>query len=133
MSFPTAEECVKFHGHLCGGVTMGYVLSRYAMDKLGADRGADLYCTAEFHNCMIDAVQCVTGCTMGKKNLVIEDKGNKAMTIVWKESGEGFRVSIDIKLPEGVSKSEAVDMILASDPEQICRAEAVKICIPANE
>ncbi|MBQ2690667.1 MAG: formylmethanofuran dehydrogenase subunit E family protein [Clostridia bacterium] len=132
MSFPTFDECVKFHGHLCGGVSMGYVLSRYAMDKLGAQPGDPLYCIAEFQNCLIDAIQCMTGCTTGKKNLVIKDEGSRAITLVNKDTGEGYHVTIDIKVPDGLSKSEASEYILAADPEAVCKAVPVKIDIPAK-
>lgn len=28
------EQCVEFHGHVCGGLTIGYKASLYAMELL---------------------------------------------------------------------------------------------------
>ena len=128
--FPTVEECVKFHGHLCGGITMGYVMSRFAMDKLGAKLGDPLYCIAEFQNCMTDAVQCVTGCTAGKGNLVVKDYGKRAMTLVSKITGEGYRVTAEFNFPADVPKSESAMLVMEVDPNTICKATPVKIEVP---
>ena len=75
------EKCVDFHGHTCGGVSLGFVLANFALDKLNAKRGDDLYARMECHNCLVDAVQCVTGCTLGKRNLEIVPGGNAALTL----------------------------------------------------
>ena len=130
MDFPTIEECVKFHGHMCGGVSMGYVMSRFAMEQIGAKPGDDLYCVAEFQNCMTDAVQCVTGCTAGKGNLVVKNYGKRAMTLVKSDTGEGVRVRADVTFPEGLSKEESAKWLLGLDPATICKAVPVKLEVP---
>lgn len=128
--FPTVDECVKFHGHLCGGITTGYVMARYAMEKLGAKPGDPLYCIAEFQNCMTDAVQMVTGCTAGKGNLVVKNYGKRAMTLVSKITGEGYRVTAAFDFPKDMPKHESAMLIMNVDPETICKAVPVKVEIP---
>lgn len=133
MNFPTIEECVRFHGHMCGGVAMGYVMARFAMDQLGAQPGDRLYCRAEFQNCMTDAVQCVTGCTAGKGNLELYPVGKRALTLVRAETGEGVRVTADFTFPEGTSKEEGAALVLAADPAQVCRAVPAKLAVPQKK
>ena len=130
MAFPTIEDCIRFHGHMCGGVAIGYVMARFAMDQLGARLGDSLYCRTEFQNCMTDAVQCVTGCTIGKGNLELYPIGKRALTLVRADTGEGVRVTADFKLPEGISKAESAALILAADPTQACHAVSAKLIVP---
>ena len=133
MERPTIQVCVDFHGHLWGGVTLGYVMSRFAMEKLGAKRGDALYCIAEFQNCMTDAVQLVTGCTAGKGNLALRPIGKRAMTLVRRDTGEGFRVTIDFTFPEDGTKEENAMLVLREDAEKICKAVPVKIEVPKKK
>ena len=43
------EKCVAFHGHACGGLTIGFQAARYAMELLELDFSADedVVCIAE--------------------------------------------------------------------------------------
>jgi len=126
----TIQDCIDFHGHVCGGISLGFVLANFAMQQLGAVRGDDLYARMECQNCLVDAVQCVTGCTTGKRNLELIPGGPMALTLVRRETGKGVRAVISVTMPEGLSKAEAKDHILALDPASICTAEEAFIEIP---
>ena len=126
----TIDTCIAFHGHVCGGVSLGYVLANFALDKLGAVRGDDLYARMECQNCLVDAVQCVTGCTTGKKNLEVIPGGPAALTLVRRETGKGVRVVIEVQMPEGLSQEEAKNHILSLDPASICTAEEAELKLP---
>lgn len=128
----TIQDCIDFHGHVCGGVSLGYVLANFAMQQLGAVRGDDLYARMECQNCLVDAVQCVTGCTTGKKNLEVLSGGPMALTLVRRETGKGIRAVISVTMPEGLSKAEARDHILALDPASVCTFEEAHIELPAK-
>ena len=132
MEFVTMEECVRFHGHLCGGVAMGYIMARYAMVQIGAKPGDPLFCQVEFQNCMTDAVQCVTGCTIGKGNLTLRPMGKRAMTLVHRDTGKGVRVTAVFDFPEGVSREESAEILLNTDPNTICRATEAELTVPAR-
>ena len=45
----TWQDCVAFHGHECGGLTIGYKASLYAIELLNLDFSADeqVVCIAE--------------------------------------------------------------------------------------
>ena len=66
------ETCVQFHGHACGGLTIGYKAACYAAELLELSFSGDeqVVCIAENDACGVDAIQVVTGCTMGKGNLM---------------------------------------------------------------
>ncbi len=129
----TIEDCVRFHGHMCGGIAIGFAMSRFAMEQLGAQPGERLYCRAEFQNCMTDAVQCVTGCTAGKGNLEVYPIGKRALTLVRADTGRGVRVTADIEFPEGISREESAALVLAADPASFCRAAEATLKIPQKE
>ena len=125
------NDCVSFHGHLCGGVTMGYIMANYALEQLKATAEDDLYCRMECQNCMVDGVQCVTGCTIGKRNLELFLTGEPAMTLVRKSDGKGVRVTAKFTArKEGLSPKETSDLMMQTDPSKICHAEEATLIIP---
>nr|WP_231624243.1 formylmethanofuran dehydrogenase subunit E family protein [Methanobrevibacter arboriphilus] len=66
------EKAGKFHGDICGGIVIGTKLAIYALGKLGMElnqKNKDLIVFLEIDRCMSDAVQAVTGCSMGKRSL----------------------------------------------------------------
>ena len=128
----TIQDCIDFHGHTCGGVSLGFVLANFALDKLNAKRGDDLHARMECRNCLVDAVQCVTGCTVGKHNLEIVPNGTSALTLVHRETGKGIRAVISVQMPEGLTKEQAKDHILALDPASVCTWEEVTIEVPSK-
>ena len=126
----TIETCIAFHGHVCGGISLGYFLANFAMDNLGAQRGDDLYARMECQNCLVDGVQCVTGCTTGKRNLEIIPGGPMALTLVRRDTGKGVRAVISVDMPQGLSKEEAKTHILSLDPAAICTFEETTLQLP---
>ena len=70
-------ECIAFHGHLCPGLTIGYLASKIGMKKMKWKRAEDeeLICVVMSDGCAVDAVQLMTGCTLGKGNLIFQDYG----------------------------------------------------------
>ena len=90
------REAVDFHGHLCPGLTIGYRAALIAMERLGVKRGTDedLVGIVETDACGIDAFQYLTGCTLGKGNLIYRDYGKQAFTLVRRADGRGVRVAL---------------------------------------
>ena len=73
----TYPEIISFHGHECPGLAIGYRMATAAMEKLSVLRAEDEEIVAIVENdaCGVDALQCVTGCTFGKGNLIFHDYG----------------------------------------------------------
>jgi len=89
------DQIIKFHGHFCGGIVVGYVAARIALERLGSRRAEDeeLVAIVENDSCAVDAVQVVTGCTLGKGNLIFRDYGKHVYTFAVRPSGRAVRVS----------------------------------------
>ena len=88
------NDVVKFHGHDCPGLAIGYRMARSAMKALEAIRSEDEEVVAIVENdaCGVDALQCLTGCTFGKGNLVYRDHGKQVYTLFSRKTGQGVRV-----------------------------------------
>lgn len=91
MKYP---EILSFHGHACPGLAIGYRMSCAAMDALDAVRSSDEEIVAITENdaCGVDALQCITGCTFGKGNLIFHDYGKQVYTLYSRSTLKGVRV-----------------------------------------
>jgi formylmethanofuran dehydrogenase subunit E len=92
------EESTKIHGHLCAGQVIGVRMSMIALETIGITdpKGADrkkLYVLVEIDRCATDAIQSVTGCSLGKRSLRWLDYGIMAATFVNLETGRAVRVT----------------------------------------
>lgn len=86
-----------FHGHYCPGIILGVRMSMAASAALGIElpgpsRG--LLVTVENARCFVDAVAVTAGCSIGKRNLAVDDTGETAVTFEDRDTGRGVRVSV---------------------------------------
>ncbi|MDD4570365.1 MAG: FmdE family protein, partial [Tepidanaerobacteraceae bacterium] len=74
------RKCVEFHGHECPGLAIGFKACEAAIKKLGVSFAKDeeSVCVTENDACGIDAIQVITGCTVGKGNLIYRGTGKNA-------------------------------------------------------
>jgi len=91
------SEAVKFHGHVCPGLILGYRVAARAMKELASMRSSDeeIIAIVENDTCAVDAIQVVTGCSIGKGNLIYRDLGKQAYTFAKRETGKAVRISIN--------------------------------------
>lgn len=91
---PSYEEAVRFHGHCCPGLALGYRAAVEALAALEATRSEDeeIVAVVENDSCAVDAIQVVCGCTFGKGNLVFRDYGKRVYSIYSRARGRGVRV-----------------------------------------
>ncbi|NLP43497.1 MAG: formylmethanofuran dehydrogenase [Peptococcaceae bacterium] len=97
------ELCVDFHGHECLGLAIGYRQALRALELLGVEKAEDeeLVAIVETDACGVDAVQVLTGCTLGKGNLIYKDAGKMALTLANRKTGQAVRlIKKDNVLPE---------------------------------
>jgi len=92
---PSFSDAVKFHGHTCPGLALGYRASLIALEELRSDPSHDeeLVAIVENDACGIDALQVVTGCTAGKGNLLFLDYGKHVYTLINRQNGKAVRVA----------------------------------------
>ncbi|ATW27636.1 FmdE family protein [Candidatus Formimonas warabiya] len=151
------EECIAFHGHVCPGLIIGYKMAEIALRELGVSRAQDeeLVAIVENDACGIDAVQVMTGCTMGKGNLIYRDLGKQVYTIGNRKTEEAVRIAVKPgimepdpeyrclmdKLEQGGETSEEYDAIqhkhqekvhyiLHLPDDQFCKVEKVQLAFP---
>ncbi len=131
-----AEE---FHGHLCGGIAIGTKLAMYGLELLGMglnERHKNLIVFLEIDRCMSDAVQSVTGCSMGKRTLKQMYYGKFAATFYNQDTGEDLRISdadANKKHKEKETKEEMIERFRITPAEELFKVEKVKIDLPKSE
>ena len=89
------QRCVDFHGHVCGGLAIGYRAAKEGLAWLQEHRALDeeLVTIVENDACGVDAIQVLTGCTFGKGNFFFKDYGKMAFTFFSRKTGKGVRFS----------------------------------------
>ena len=90
------KRCEVFHGHICGGLAIGYVAATAGLDWLREKRALDeeLVAIVETDACCVDAIQVLTGCTFGKGNLIYRDYGKMGFTFFNRRTGQGVRLAM---------------------------------------
>ena len=126
----TYEEIIKFHGHRCPGLAIGYRMSQAAMDALTSLRAEDeeLVAIVENDACGVDALQCITGCTFGKGNLIFRDYGKQVYTVYARISRQGVRILFHGKnIPDEMrqDRDKLEEWILSTEPENILTVQSV--------
>ena len=90
------ERVYKFHTKRAPGIPIGVEMVLLAKEKLGEVK--KLGAVAETQVCLSDAIQFLTGCTIGNKYLIMRDKiGRYALTLYDRSNGRGIRVFVDMK------------------------------------
>ncbi|MCW5199264.1 formylmethanofuran dehydrogenase [Desulfobulbus sp. F1] len=92
------EVSAQIHGHLCAGQVIGVRMALLGLRRIGIDdpKGADrkkLYVIVEIDRCATDAIQSVTGCSLGKRSLRWMDFGIMAATFVNLKTDQAVRVT----------------------------------------
>ena len=91
------EESTRIHGHLCPGQVLGVKMSMLGLretgitDPKGKDR-KNIIVFVEMDRCATDAVQSVTGCSLGHRTMKFMDYGKMAATFVNLKTGKAVRV-----------------------------------------
>ncbi len=92
------QESVARHGHLCAGQVIGVRMSMLGCKLVGIDNPGvgvwrkKLMVFVEIDRCATDAIQSVTGCSMGKRTLKFRDFGINAATFLNLETREAYRI-----------------------------------------
>ena len=86
------KQSTEVHGHICAGQVIGVRMCLLALslidieDPKGTDR-KKLYTIVEIDRCATDAIQSVTGCSLGKRSMKYLDHGVMAASFVNLETG----------------------------------------------
>ncbi len=89
------QEAIAFHGHLCPGQVLGVRMAIAGCCALGIEEPTRMHKTlvvfVEIDRCATDAIQVVTGCSLGKRTLKHLDYGKMAATFVNVTTGAAVR------------------------------------------
>ncbi len=121
------KESVKIHGHLCPGQVLGVRMALYGLDLIGIrdPKGADrkkLYLFVEIDRCATDALQSVTGCSLGHRTMRFVDYGKMAATFINLASGKAARV-----VAREEARLKAKDYFPEIENKYECQLEAYKV------
>lgn len=127
------NKCIEFHGHQCPGLAIGYRASGIAKEKLSLNFSQDeeIVCITENDACGVDAVQFITGCTLGKGNLIFKDTGKMAFTFINRKNGDAIRLML--KYHDRDMESEKRKRYILEAPEDdVFKIEYVSVRLPAR-
>lgn len=132
----TYDDIIAFHGHSCPGLAIGYRMANAALTLLSQSKAKDEEVVAIVENdaCGVDALQCITGCTFGKGNLIFKDYGKHVYTLYCRKSGKGVRVVFTVDtVPEyiGQHRDRYIHWLLSAPEDQIVSLQEVSIEEPA--
>jgi len=91
------NDSAKTHGHLCPGQVLGVRMSMLGLKKIGIDdpKGKDrknIIVFVEIDRCATDAIQSVTGCSLGHRTMKFRDYGKMAATYLNLKTNRAVRV-----------------------------------------
>ncbi len=138
------EEATRIHGHVCAGQVIGVRMCMLALSylKLKDPKGVDrkkLYVFVEIDRCATDAIQTVTGCSLGKRSMKWVDNGVMAATFVNLETGKAVRVTalegsreLSKKYCSGITDKYArqLEAYKIMPEKELFRIESVAVDIP---
>ncbi len=107
------QKSIQTHGHLCPGQVLGVRMSLLGLRRIDVDdpKGEDkknIMVFVEMDRCATDAVQSVTGCSLGHRTMKFMDYGKMAVTFLNLKTNCALRV---------VAKEEAKQMAKEYFPE----------------
>ncbi len=122
------EKAVRFHGHICPGLTIGVSVAKYVLEHgYEYSPNEELVAVVENDNCSVDALQSILGTTYGKGNLIHQDYGKNNYSFYDRRTEKSVRLSIrrnafgDKKL----TRDERVQFLLKSNPEKVFNIEEI--------
>ena len=127
----TWKDCVAFHGHECGGLTIGYKASLYAIELLNLEFSDDeqVVCIAENDACGIDGIQVMLGCSIGKGNLLFHMRGKSAYSFYNRKTGKSVRLVMKPK-PQGMTRAESFAYYQSCEPKDMFDIKETTIPLP---
>ena len=125
------EKCQAFHGHSCGGMTIGFKASIYAMELLDIDYSADedVVCITENDACGVDAIQVVLGCSVGKGNLLFHLTGKQAYSFYNRTTDESVRLVLKPR-PANLTMEESYVYMQTRTPQDLFEVKNTTIPLP---
>jgi len=141
------EKSTTIHGHICAGQVIGVRLAMIGLREIGINepRGKerkDFYVLVEIDRCATDAIQTVTGCTLGKRSLKWLDYGIMAATFVNLKNGKAVRITALEEAREAAKKycpeidnryRQQLEAYRVMSEAELFRIQPVTVVVPAQD
>ncbi len=130
------KKAGDFHGHICAGIALGTRISLAAMQALGlkpGERHKNLIVYAEIDRCMTDAVQTITGCSLGHRSLKHVDYGKFAATFVNTDTGRAVRGTVKEYFSAEESIEETLKKLARIPDSELVTLQEVTVNIPETD
>ncbi len=124
------EKAAAFHGHVCGGLTIGYKAALYAIKLLDIQfsRDEELVCVSENDACGVDAIQAILGCSIGKGNLLFHMTGKQAFSFYNRKTAKSVRLVLRPR--PNMSREESFKYLQGKEPEELFDIKEAHISLP---
>ena len=131
------QKAKEFHGDICPGIVMGTRMSMAGMRELGMDplkKSPDLIVYVEIDRCATDAIQAITGCTLGHRSLKFLNYGKFAATFIDTGKDKAVRISaLPKKQDQSDDMKEVAKMLCYAPEEELFKIQSVKVKIPVED
>jgi formylmethanofuran dehydrogenase subunit E len=123
------------HGDVCAGIVLGTRLTLAAMKALGMDpsvRNKNLIVFVEVDRCMTDAVQAVTGCSLGHRTLKYLNYGKFGAVFYDMDSKRAVRVT-ERKNVRTTAQEDLAAAFRTLPDEELVQIEEVDLDLDSND
>jgi formylmethanofuran dehydrogenase subunit E len=128
------KKAEAFHGHLCFGMVLGTRIAIAGMQELGLDPlnpNGDLVVFVEIDRCIADAVQAITGTSMGHRTLKYVNYGRFAASFYNLTNSNAVRVTHKF-WPDKLDGA-ALELFRTGTDQELLKIEKVQIKLSTNE
>ncbi len=130
------DAAVQFHGHSCPGLAIGLRAGELAIREVGRAYDEDVVAVVETDMCGVDGIQFLTGCTVGKGNLLLRDFGKMAFSFWRRRDEKGVRLvlrpdALQSRDPEE-SREDKTRRVLEAPLEQLFEVKEPREPMPGK-
>jgi formylmethanofuran dehydrogenase subunit E len=134
------RKAKEFHGEICAGIVLGTRMTMIGMRELGMnplEKNRNLIVYVEIDRCIADAIQAITGCSLGHRTLKYRPYGKFAATYLDLKTGTAVRVNVlEKKRTEKTGKEamkDAAKILLETPESDLFRIRRVNLTIPDGD
>ena len=133
MNIELWNKCVEFHGHQCPGLAIGFRACEIAIERMELKFSSDeeIVCVTENDACGVDAVQVITGCTLGKGNLIYRGTGKMAFSFFDRKNNKSIRLVLKQSNLE-MTREERQRFILEEEVDKVFSIKKPNFEAPKN-
>jgi formylmethanofuran dehydrogenase subunit E len=131
------QKAKDFHGEICPGIVMGTRMTIAALRELGRNplkRNYDLIVYVEIDRCATDAIQAITGVSLGHRSLKHMNYGKFAATFIDAISNKAVRITaMPKKADQPRDMNEVAKMVCNAPEEELFQIQKVIVNIPSED